>query len=613
MLVNLEPRKCREDSVQPDNGLTQPVARIKGGSEMMKICEAKVGDAPEWGILLRKHGPHTRRMEQGTVIPALRHRGIWSGLFVSAMVTTALTGILLFGWRVAGLPFVPFDMFDRLTRVLPGRVIAFGIGTMLSVIRALNLGPTSETAKTAEQAMAVSGFIVAGVIGGLILFAMLRQMRGLHAMVLGMVLGIVLGVPAMLVSLHASQTASVGPIARVVWVLGTFLAWGASLGHAGQRLIGIEAAADAGGSATEVEVKRIDRRRFLVKLGGSAAAITVVGAVVGELSESTRRQALIAAGGESARWSTSHPLPNARATVRPAPGTRPEFTPLDRHYRIDINTIPPRIEEHQWRLKISGLVETSLSLTLEDLRRYEPMHQFITLSCISNPVGGDLIGTTRWTGVSVQRLLPDLGLRPAASHLKIRSADGFFEVVSLDAVKADDRIMLAYAWDGVPLKREHGFPLRIYIPDIHGMKQPKWIESIEATDHWEPGYWVERGWNKNAQMHATSVIDTVAVDMNIIRDGQRKLVPVGGIAHAGARGISKVEVQVDDGPWEQAMLRTPLSQLTWVIWRYDWPFRSGRHTFTVRSYEGSGTPQIVTPSPAEPNGATGLHSRSMML
>jgi hypothetical protein len=215
--------------------------------------------------------------------------------------------------------------------------------------------------------------------------------------------------------------------------------------------------------------------------------------------------------------------------------------------------------------------------------------------------------------VSLQRLLSDLQLKPAAMHLKIRSVDGFFEVVSLDAIRADERIMLAYAWDGVPLKREHGFPLRIYIPDIYGMKQPKWIESIEAADHWEPGYWVERGWNRMAQMQATSVIDTVAVDMSIIGADQQKLVPVGGIAHAGARGISKVEVRVDDGPWEQAALRTPLSELTWVIWRYDWPFRSGKHTFTVRCYEGNGTQQIATPRPPEPDGATGLHSRSMML
>jgi hypothetical protein len=109
------------------------------------------------------------------------------------------------------------------------------------------------------------------------------------------------------------------------------------------------------------------------------------------------------------------------------------------------------------------------------------------------------------------------------------------------------------------------------------------------------------------------VIDTIAVDMTIISADQRKLVPIGGIAHAGARGISKVEVRVDDGPWQEAALRTPLSQLTWVIWRYDWPFQPGKHTFTVRCYDGSSTPQIVQPMPPAPSGASGLFSKSQKL
>jgi len=532
--------------------------------------------------------------------------GILSGVLVAALVTMALVGTLFFGWSVAGLPFVPFDLFDWLTRILPGRLIAFGIGTMVSVIRALQLGSTSETAKLTEQLMSIAALFIAGVVGGAILFVVLRAERTRYRVVLGPMLGVVFGIPAALVSLHTSQTSSVGPAAGSFWVLGVFLVWGAILGRAEQRLIDIEQTSDAA-------AERIDRRRFLIKLGGTTAAITVAGAVVGELAEARRHQAVVMASGEPVLWSATNPLPNANAAVEAAPGTRPELTPLERHYRIDVNTIPPKVNGQQWRLQIAGLVEKPLALTLQELQRYEPMHQFVTLSCISNPVGGDLIGTTRWTGVSLQQLLPALQLAPSATHLKIRSTDSFFEVISLDAIKADRRIMLVYSWDGVPLKREHGYPLRIYIPDLYGMKQPKWIESIEATDHWEPGYWVQRGWNKVAQMHATSVIDTVAVDMTIIGADQRKAVPIGGIAHAGTRGISKVEVQVDDGPWEQAKLRTPLSELTWVIWKYDWPFQSGKHTFTVRCYEGNGTPQIPTPSPAEPNGATGLYSKSVML
>jgi DMSO/TMAO reductase YedYZ molybdopterin-dependent catalytic subunit len=536
----------------------------------------------------------------------MKRSGIVGGLFVAAMLTAALIGIFFFAWRTAGLPFVPFDTFDWQTRVLPGRIIALGIGSMVAVIRLLHLGPTSTTAKTAEQAMAIAEIFIAGVASGFIVFLILRTAHRVHGFAVGLVVGVILGVPAVLITLHGSETSSVGPWAGAVWVLGAFLVWGAVLGQSEQRLIDSEKATDAG-------LRRIDRRRFLVQLGGTTAVITVVGAVVGELAEARRRQAVMMASGEPMRWSATHPLPNANAAVQPAPGTRPEFTPLERHYRIDINTIPPKIDERRWQLKIFGLVENPLALTLEQLQSYELMHQFITLSCISNPVAGDLIGTQRWTGVSLQRLLPDLRLKPNATHLKMRSADQFFEVVSLDAIKGDPRIMLTYAWDGVPLSREHGFPLRIYIPDVHGMKQPKWIESIEAIDRWEPGYWVERGWSKAAQMHATSVIDTVGVDMTMIDADHRKLVPIGGIAHAGARGISKVEVQVDGAPWEKAELRTPLSQLTWVVWRYDWPYQSGRHMFTVRCYEGNGTPQIVTSSPPEPDGATGLDSKSIML
>ncbi len=299
--------------------------------------------------------------------------------------------------------------------------------------------------------------------------------------------------------------------------------------------------------------------------------------------------------------------------MTPAAGTRPEYTRLEDHYRIDITTIPPVIDGATWRLKVGGLVDRPLELTLDQLRRYEPLHQFVTLACVSNPLGGSLIGTTRWTGVSFQRLLADLRLKPNATHLKITSADRFHEVVALDTIRNDARVMLAYDWDGVPLTRLHGFPLRIYIPDLYGMKQPKWIQSIEATDHWEPGYWVKRGWDRTARMKATSVIDTVSVNMMLSQADATSLIPVGGIAHAGARGISKVEVRVDDGPWTEARLRAPMSDLTWVVWRYDWPFRKGNHTFTVRCVDGAGSPQIVEMAPPHPSGASGYHSKGMML
>src|SRR6185437_5772454 len=173
------------------------------------------------------------------------------------------------------------------TRVLPGHVIALGIGAMVTVIRALNLGPISGTAKMAEQAMAVAALFLAGIVGGTILFAVLRAMRRGHGATLGLALGIALGVPAMLINLQTSGTAKVGSLARGVWVLGIFVIWGVFLGWSEQRLIGMGETHGASETApsAEREVERIDRRRFLVRLGGATAAITVAGAIVGELVE----------------------------------------------------------------------------------------------------------------------------------------------------------------------------------------------------------------------------------------------------------------------------------------------------------------------------------------
>jgi DMSO/TMAO reductase YedYZ molybdopterin-dependent catalytic subunit len=539
--------------------------------------------------------------------------GLVTGSLVAAMLTASLISVFYLAWKVAGLPFVPFDVFDWMTRVLPGQVLAAGIGAMVTVIRALNIGPTAAAAKAAEQAMAIAGMFFTGTIAGTILFSIIRALRGRYARTLGLALGIATGIPVELISQQVGQTASTGPALSALWVLGTILLWGAALGWADQQLLAVAGmvAKPSGQPAGGDTVKRIDRRRFLVRLGGATATITVTGAVVGELFKVTGKR-VSPATGKDLLWSTTHPLPNADAAVKPVPGTRPEFTPLERHYRIDIDAFPPIIDAQQWRLNIDGLVERPLALTLEELQRFEPMHQFLTLSCISNPVGGDLIGTSRWTGVSLQRLLPSLRLQTGATHLKIRAVDGFYEIVSLETIRSDERVMLTYAWDGVPLLPEHGFPLRIYIPDVYGMKQPKWIESIEVTNQSPAGFWVIRGWDKVARMKATSVIDTVAVDMTIINADHRRLVPIGGIAHAGARGISKVELQVDDGPWQEAALRTPLSHLTWVVWRYEWPFDHGKHTFSVRCYEGDGTPQVATPSPVEPSGATGLYNKTEM-
>jgi len=264
-------------------------------------------------------------------------------------------------------------------------------------------------------------------------------------------------------------------------------------------------------------------------------------------------------------------------------------------------------------MPITGLVDNPLMLTLEDLRNnYEPRHQYVTLSCISGRVGTTLIGTTHWTGASLQQILVDAQVSDHARYLVFTCGDGFYETVNLDLVNSDQRIMLTYEWDGNLLSVDHGFPLRVWIPDRYGMKQPKWITGIEVVDQYQEGYWVERGWDEIAQVKATSVIDTVAVEA-VIEQGDQRLIPIGGIAFSGDRGISKVEVRVDGGPWEAAQLRSPLSETTWVIWRYEWPFEESSHTFEVRCAGEDGSPQIEETQKSRPSGASGIHSKEVNL
>jgi hypothetical protein len=166
----------------------------------------------------------------------------------------------------------------------------------------------------------------------------------------------------------------------------------------------------------------------------------------------------------------------------------------------------------------------------------------------------------------------------------------------------DPRTLLVYEMNGKPLPQEHGFPLRIYIPNRYGMKQPKWITHMEVIRGEGKGFWVDRGWSEEAFVRMTSVIDEISVSEN-----ENGMLLAGGIAYAGARGINKVEIQVDDGTWEETELRVPpLSDLTWVQWRYQVQSISpGEHVATVRAYDGNGDPQIMEKNPPHPSGATG--------
>jgi DMSO/TMAO reductase YedYZ molybdopterin-dependent catalytic subunit len=431
---------------------------------------------------------------------------------------------------------------------------------------------------------------------------------------LGVIAAAVVGIPIATISANMSQSSTAVSFI-VLWVLVVFCVWGVATVATARRLLpGSSFATTAPSAQGETRsVKVVGRRQFLIQMGAATATVTVVGTGLGrvlEIDERNRLEAeLEAIKANMPKTASVIDLPNENDPLKPALGTRPEYTAVRDHYKVFIRSEPTVIDGATWTLPITGLVDNPVELTLDDFRtRYEARNEFVTLSCISNRVGGPLIGTTYWTGASLRDILADVRPQGDARYLLITSGDGFYETVDLDLIDSDDRIMLAYNWDGGPIPFDHGFPLRIWLPDRYGMKQPKWITGIEVTAEYVPGYWVERDWDEVARVKATSVIDTVAVhDLEVV-DGQG-YIPVGGIAFAGARGVSRVEVRVDGGAWEEAKLRSPLSETTWVIWRYEWPFQQGEHTFEVRCAEADGTPQIEENKGNRPDGASGIHRR----
>ena len=552
-------------------------------------------------------------MNESQIVPngptgKLRRLGLGSGLLSGALLTAPLTALLYLVDKLAGLPFVPFALFDWIAKVLPGSVVTFGIDAMIDGMRMLGMSVAS-SAKTAEQIAATILFFLIGVAIGTVFMVVLKSRNADPSFGYGLIAAALFGVPMVAVSLPMGQS-TVDPLMIVVVLMVLFLGWGLAFIPLYRRLL-----LDPNRLETEEQIrwaKSINRRQFLVRVGAATATITVLGGGLGGVLARTERQQVVEAvdpSGEPSVESNSPPLPNANDSVKPAPGTRPEYTAVEDHYKVFIRSEPTVIDGANWALPIIGMVDNPLVLTLDQIRdNYESRDQFVTLSCISGRIATSLISTTWWTGVSLQKILADAQVQDGARYLVITSGDGFHETVDLDLIASDERIMLCYAWDGNPIPFDHGFPLRIWLPDRYGMKQPKWITDMEVTSEYRPGYWVSRGWDEVAQVKATSVIDTVAVDNIVERDGQM-LVPAGGIAFAGARGISKVEVQVDSGPWEEARLRTPLSETTWVIWRYDWPFQQGKHTFAVRCVEADGTPQIEEVRGNRPSGATGIHRR----
>jgi DMSO/TMAO reductase YedYZ molybdopterin-dependent catalytic subunit len=356
-------------------------------------------------------------------------------------------------------------------------------------------------------------------------------------------------------------------------------------------------------------VESPSRRRFLNQLGlglvaiaGGVAAWRFLfqgGAGFGGLGSNN---AQLDTGSVPAR--VTPPVPQYGSWT-PITGQPPEITSNSEFYYVSKNLVgDPALDAKGWHLSITGMVRTPLTLTYDQLRGLSSVAQYQTLECISNEVGGNLMSTAQWTGTRLADVLAAAGIQPGASQLVFRCADGYSDSLHLTQALGS-RALIAYRMNGQPLAQAHGFPARLLIPGLYGMKNGKWVESLEVSAGRYDGYWEQRGWTREAIVKLTARID-VPGDGDVL--AQRPTM-IAGVAFAGDQGVGQVDVSTDAGhTWIPAQLKLPLAEQTWVLWELPWTPTLGSHVLAARAIDLSGRVQSPRSAPPLPDGASGYHT-----
>jgi DMSO/TMAO reductase YedYZ molybdopterin-dependent catalytic subunit len=371
------------------------------------------------------------------------------------------------------------------------------------------------------------------------------------------------------------------------------------------------------GTPTDTMDVIYDRRAFLRLIAAAAVALPIILLGVDRLL-SRQNEAQEQASTTTNLLPQTGPRPKGFEDPNLAPLLASEVTPTYLFYRIDINPIVPQVDSKSWNLTIKGLVEKPLTINYDQIKSMPSVEEYVTLECISNKIGGDLISTALWKGVRLSQLLEKAAIKPNVKYVVFRCADGYDVGIPIEKSQMEGTI-LAYDMNYAPLTPKHGFPVRAIVPGLYGMMNPKWITEIELVDSVYEGYWQRLGWRNNAEDNTGSTI--LIPDHAPARQRFRKLdetddssyggkVPIAGIAFAGNRGISKVEVSTDGGTtWKTAQIKDPLSQYTWVLWTAGYvPPNKENYKIVVRATDKTGNTQTTEMSPPFPNGATGYHT-----
>jgi DMSO/TMAO reductase YedYZ molybdopterin-dependent catalytic subunit len=359
------------------------------------------------------------------------------------------------------------------------------------------------------------------------------------------------------------------------------------------------------GRPPRAEMPAWGRRSFLIRSGAVIAAAATSGVAGRTLLDRGRLNAVPQVGELPDPVSTAAPIPDGASLA--VEGLSPLVTPNPDFYRIDTALLVPRPNLDTWRLRVTGMVDRPFELTYDELVAM-PLHdQYVTIACVSNEVGGRLVGNALWRGVRLKELLDRAGVQPAATQIVGRAVDGFTVGFPTVWAIADDReALVAVAMNGEPLPADHGFPARLIVPGLYGyVSATKWLAEIELTTlEAFDAYWVPLGWSKEAPILTQSRIDTP-------REGTRiepGTIPIAGVAWAPDRGISAVEVQIDENGWEPAEVSTPISDATWVQFVYRWEATSGDHLLRARATDGEGVIQTDERTDPDPDGARGHHT-----
>lgn len=417
----------------------------------------------------------------------------------------------------------------------------------------------------------------------------------------GIVALVVLGAIGVLAATTRPSSGSMDAIPSILGMLAGAAAFLWLRSVAGFAPIRTAPASDPDPRATEVPGPGIDRRRFL--LGGAAvAAVAAASGGIGQFL--VRRSAATASRAAVVLPAAADVGPRVSATADLGiPGVGPFVTPNEDFYRIDTALVTPSVDAEDWRLRIHGMVERELTLNYHDLLDRDLIEREITLTCVSNEVGGEYVGNARWLGAPLADLLAQAGVDPAADQIVSRSADGWTAGTPTAVVTDGRDAMLAVAMNGEPLPLEHGFPVRMVVPGLYGyVSATKWVVDLELTtfDAYD-AYWIRRGWAQQAPIKTQTRIDTPKA----YEQPGVGVVPIAGVAWAQHRGISRVQVQVDDGPWVDATLGAQESDDTWRQWVYRWEATAGPHSILARATDGAGAVQTAEYAPVLPDGATG--------